>query len=71
MTPNIADIIRNHTSLNVRCLGRLYSHAYLPKPQTSGGLCYFFHDHLCHHPAARGRARGVAPRLAETLAQEG
>lgn len=44
--PNIADIIRHHVSLEVRCLDRIYLHAYLPKLQTSGGLCYFLHDHL-------------------------
>jgi hypothetical protein len=46
MTPNIADIIRHHVSLSVRCIDRLYLHAYMPKLQTSGGLCYFLHDHL-------------------------
>ena len=40
MTPNIADIIRHHVSLEVRCIDRLYLHAYMPKLQTSGGLCY-------------------------------
>jgi hypothetical protein len=38
MTPNIADIIRHHVSLEVRCLDRLYLHAYMPKLQTSDGL---------------------------------
>lgn len=46
MTPNIADMIRHHVSLEVRCLDRLSLQAYLPKLQTSGGLCYFLHDHL-------------------------
>lgn len=46
MTPNITDIIRHHVSLEVRCLDRLYLHAYVPKLQTSGGLCYFLTDHL-------------------------
>jgi hypothetical protein len=46
MTPNIADIIRHHVSLEARCIDRVYLHAYLPKLQTSGGLCYFLHDHL-------------------------
>ena len=46
MTPNIADIIRHHVALEVRCLDRLYVHAYMPKLQTSGGLCYFLRDHL-------------------------
>jgi hypothetical protein len=48
MTPNIADIIRHHVSLEVRCLDRVYLHAYMPKLQTSGGLCYFLHDYLGH-----------------------
>src|SRR5436190_12838853 len=46
MTPNIADIIRQHVALEVRCIDRLYLHAYMPKLQTSGGLCYFLHDYL-------------------------
>jgi hypothetical protein len=48
MTPNIADIIRHHVSLEVRCIDRIYLHAYMPKLQTSGGLCYFLHDYLGH-----------------------
>ena len=46
MTPNIADIIRQHVTLSVRCIDRLYLHADMPKLQTSGGLCYFLHDYL-------------------------
>ena len=46
MTPNIHTIIRHHVSLEVRCIDRVYLHAYMPKLQTSGGLCYFLHDHL-------------------------
>ena len=48
MTPNIADIIRHHVSLEIRCLDRLYLHAYMPKLQTSGGLCYFLREYLGH-----------------------
>ena len=48
MTPNIADIIRRHVSLEVRCIDRMYLHAYMPKLQTSGGLCYFLRDYLGH-----------------------
>jgi hypothetical protein len=46
MTPNIADIIRQHVTLSVSCIDRLYLHAYMPKLQTSGGVCYFLRDHL-------------------------
>lgn len=48
MTPNIHTIIRQHVSLEVRCIDRLYLHAYMPKLQTSGGLCYFLRDHHGH-----------------------
>jgi len=48
MTPNIADIIRHHVSLEVRCRDRLYLQAYMPKLQSPGGRCYFLHDYLGH-----------------------
>ena len=44
--PNVHELIRDHVTLSIRCLDRLYLHAYLPKLQTSGGLCYFRRDHL-------------------------
>ena len=46
--PNIHELIRHHVTLSIRCLDRLYLHAYMPKLQTSGGLCYFLRDHLGH-----------------------
>lgn len=46
--PNVHELIRHHVTLSIRCLDRLYLHAYMPKLQTSGGLCYFLRDHLGH-----------------------
>jgi hypothetical protein len=46
MTPNVQRLIRNHVSLEVRWIDRLYLHAWMPKLQTSGGLCYFLQEHL-------------------------
>ena len=46
--PNVHELIRDHVTLSIRCLDRLYAHAYLPKLQTSGGLCYFLRNHLGH-----------------------
>jgi hypothetical protein len=48
MTPNINTIIKDHVTLTVRCLDRIYVQGYMPKLQTSGGLCYFLHDHRGH-----------------------
>jgi hypothetical protein len=48
LMPNVHELIRDHVTLSIRCLDRLYLHAYLPKLQTSGGLCYFLRDHRGH-----------------------
>jgi hypothetical protein len=48
MTPNIDTIIKDHVTLTVRCIDRIYLQGYMPKLQTSGGLCYFLRDHLGH-----------------------
>ena len=46
--PNVHELIRDHVTLSIRCLDRLYLHAYMPKLQTSGGLCYVLRDHRGH-----------------------
>jgi len=46
--PNVHELIRDHVTLSIRSLDRLYLHAYMPKLQTWGGLCYFLRDHLRH-----------------------
>ena len=72
MTPNIAAIIRQHVSLEVRCIDRLYLHAYMPKLQTSGGLCYFLQEHLGHPIPSPALFRPLHDRFVaavETFAQ--
>jgi hypothetical protein len=39
--PNVADIIKNHVTLEVRCIDRLYLNAYVPPLQSSGGVVDF------------------------------
>jgi len=46
MTPNVAQIIRDHVSMSNTCIDRLYINGYVPTLQTSGQLCYFLRDHL-------------------------
>lgn len=46
MTPNIHTILRNHVSLSLTCLDRLYVNGYVPTLQSSGNLCYFLQQHL-------------------------
>ncbi len=39
--PNVAEIIKDHVTLEVRCIDRLYLNAYVPRLQTSGGVIDF------------------------------
>jgi len=45
MEPNVHTIIKNHVTLSVTCLDRLYINGYVPTLQTSGQLCYFLKEH--------------------------
>jgi hypothetical protein len=36
--PNVAEIIKDHVTLEVRCIDRLYLNAYVPRLQSSGGV---------------------------------
>ena len=39
---NIPDILKNHISLELRCIDRMYLNVYQPILQTGGGIAYFF-----------------------------
>lgn len=45
MTPNVHSIVRDHVSLSVTCLDRLYVNGYVPTLQSSGSLCFFLKNH--------------------------
>ncbi len=46
MAPNVYDIIKNHVTLSVTCIDRLYVNGYIPTLQNSAQLCYFLKEHL-------------------------
>jgi hypothetical protein len=39
--PNVAEIIKDHVTLEVRCIDRLYLNAYIPQLQSGGGVVDF------------------------------
>lgn len=39
--PNVAEIIREHVTLEVKCVDRLYLNAYVPRLQSEGGVVGF------------------------------
>lgn len=44
MMPTVADLLRDHVSLSIACIDRLYVNGYVPFLQTPGGLCRFLMD---------------------------
>lgn len=55
--PNVAELIRDHVTLTVDCVDRLYLNAYVPRLQTSGGVAAFLGrgDHVVPSPALFGQ----------------
>lgn len=55
--PNVAELIRDHVTLTVDCVDRLYLNAYVPRLQTSGGVVRFLGrgDHVVPSPALFGQ----------------
>ena len=39
--PNVAQLIREHVTLTVDCVDRLYLNAYVPRLQSEGGIVAF------------------------------
>lgn len=44
--PNVHEVIRDHVSLSISCIDRLYVNGYVPTLQTPGQLCAFMRKHL-------------------------
>ena len=58
----IAELLREHVSLDLECVDRVYRNGYIPALQSSGGLVYFLEHHRAQviaSPAVR-----VNPRTA-------
>jgi hypothetical protein len=43
---NVAEIIKNHVSLEIECIDRMYLNGYVPGLQSVGGLIHFVRKHL-------------------------
>jgi hypothetical protein len=46
MLPTVSSILRDHVTLSVSCIDRMYVNGYIPRLQTSGQLCFFLREHL-------------------------
>ena len=39
--PTIPELLRDHVTLDIECVDRVYLNGYVPTMQTSGALVYF------------------------------
>lgn len=46
MCPTISELLRNHVSLSIASVDRLYVNGWIPRLQTPGQLCIFLQKHL-------------------------
>jgi hypothetical protein len=56
--PTIPELLREHVSLDIECVDRVYLNGYVPTLQTSGALVYFLERHcgeLIASPALLGK----------------
>src|SRR5262249_35220190 len=43
--PNVDSVIREHVTLNVDCIDRIYLNGYVPRLQRPENLWWFLHEH--------------------------
>src|SRR5260370_7126242 len=46
--PNVETILRDHVTLNVDCIDRLYLNGYVPRLQRPENVWWFLHEHRGH-----------------------
>ena len=70
--PTIPELVRDHVTLDIECVDRVYLNGYVPTLQTSGALVYFLERHrgaMIASPALLGEiSRGLATDV-EAFAQ--
>jgi hypothetical protein len=69
----IPELLRDHVSLDVECVDRVYLNGYIPTLQTSGALVYFLERHrgeMIASPALLGQIGQAFVACVEALARE-
>lgn len=67
--PTVAHLLRDHVTLSISCVDRLYINGYQPGLQTSGGLCYFMRSRLGAEIPSPALFKPIRQRLADDFEQ--
>jgi hypothetical protein len=68
----IPELLKEHVSLDLECVDRVYLNGYMPRLQSSGGLVYFLEHHrgqIIASPALLGEITQTFATQVETFAQ--
>lgn len=71
--PNIETILRDHVSLKLECIDRLYLNGYVPQLQTEGGVLHFLLSHRNQpiaSPALLGKMTDNFVKAMKTFAEQ-
>ncbi len=47
VSKNVGELLKDHVTLEVECIDRMYLNGYIPRLQTPGAFAYFVKEDLC------------------------
>ncbi len=62
-----AEVIKNHVSLELECIDRMYLNVYVPQLQRAEGVASFFRFHLGHRCASSVLMDPISKRFVEGI----
>lgn len=63
LTPSVAELQREHVSMELECIDRMYLNAYVPKLTSAAGVAGFFRGYLGHRFASTKDAGPMTDRF--------
>lgn len=63
LSPNVAELQREHVTFELESIDRIYLNAYVPKLTTEGGIAWYFRGHLGHRFASTKEAGPMTERF--------
>jgi hypothetical protein len=64
---SVAEVLDEHTTLELECIDRMYCNLYVPILQTEQGVAWFFRHHRGHHFASSALMAPMTRRFVESI----
>ena len=69
LSPNVAELQREHIRFELECIDRMYLNAYVPRLTTENGIAWYFRGHLGHRFASTKEASPMTERFVAAIAR--